>query len=116
MSETLGLVKLGNKREEIFLGRDISEDRNYSEEIAYVIDKEVKAIIDSCYERAKEILTQRRPLMDKIAAVLLEKEVIDAEEFAKLMSEEEKHDENVMPELPDVRIDKLPNNNHDFLA
>ncbi|MBQ3645635.1 MAG: ATP-dependent zinc metalloprotease FtsH, partial [Synergistaceae bacterium] len=58
MSETIGLVKLGNKREEIFLGRDISEDRNYSEEIAYVIDKEVKAIIDSCYERAKEILTE----------------------------------------------------------
>ena len=123
MSETLGLVKLGNKREEIFLGRDISEDRNYSEEIAYVIDKEVKSIIDSCYERAKEILTQRRPLMDKIAAVLLEKEVIDAEEFDKLMTEDEKieaqneakADEKVN-ELPEVRIDKLPNSNHDFLA
>ncbi|MBQ7593506.1 MAG: ATP-dependent zinc metalloprotease FtsH [Synergistaceae bacterium] len=124
MSETLGLVKLGNKREEIFLGRDISEDRNYSEEIAYAIDKEVKSIIDSCYERAKEILTQRRPLMDKIAAVLLEKEVIDAEEFDKLMADDTKpeakenkeENENLLPELPEVRIDKLPNNNHDFLA
>jgi len=66
MSETLGLVKLGKKREEIFLGRDISEDRNYSEEIAYVIDKEVKAIIDECYERSKEILTEHRDLLDKI--------------------------------------------------
>ncbi len=110
MSETIGLVKLGNKREEIFLGRDISEDRNYSEEVAYKIDQEVKAIIDACYERAKEILTQRRALMDKIAGVLLEREVIDAEEFERLMSEE------TAQEIPEVRIDKLPDNNHDFLA
>ena len=102
MSETLGLVKLGNKREEIFLGRDISEDRNYSEEVAYSIDKEVKAIIDSCYETAKEILTSRRALMDKIANVLLEREVIDSEEFEKLMTEEEAKEEanESKPELP----------------
>jgi cell division protease FtsH len=116
MSEKLGLVKLGNKREEIFLGRDISEDRNYSEEVAYSIDKEVKAIIDSCYETAKEILTSRRALMDKIANVLLEREIIDAEEFEKLMTEEEKKEE-AKPELPDVRIDKLPETgSRDFLA
>ena len=121
MSEKLGLVKLGNKREEIFLGRDISEDRNYSEEVAYSIDKEVKAIIDSCYETAKEILTSRRALMDKIASVLLEREIIDAEEFEKLMTEEEKKEEEkkeeAKPELPDVRIDKLPETgSRDFLA
>ena len=139
MSETIGLVKLGNKREEIFLGRDISEDRNYSEEVAYAIDKEVKAIIDSCYERAKEILTSRRALMDKIANVLLEREVLDAEDFAKLMSEGDKsekekidreksepettgktgekiNENEKVDELPEIRIDKLPNTNHDFLA
>lgn len=87
MSDSLGLVKLGNKREEIFLGRDISEDRNYSEQVAYQIDQEVKTIIDKCYENAKEILTMRRALMDKIAGVLLEREVIDGEEFDRLMKE-----------------------------
>ena len=131
MSETLGLVKLGNKREEIFLGRDISEDRNYSEEVAYSIDKEVKAIIDSCYETAKEILTSRRALMDKIAGVLLEREIIDAEEFEKLMKDDEnkesesksesgsesKSESESKPELPDIRIDTLTETgNRDFLA
>lgn len=121
MSDKLGLVKLGNKREEIFLGRDISEDRNYSEEIAFAIDKEVKAIIDSCYETAKEILTEHRNLLDKIAGVLLEREVLDAEEFAKLMSEdtpeaEETPETPEVPELPEVRVDNLPSNNSDFIA
>ena len=111
MSESLGLVKLGKKREEIFLGRDISEDRNYSEEIAYAIDKEVKAIIDECYERAKEILTEHRDLLDKIAGVLLEREVLDAEEFDKLVSEN-----NEPSELPENRIDNIPNSSRDFLA
>lgn len=125
MSDKIGLVKLGNKREEIFLGRDISEDRNYSEEVAYSIDKEVKAIIDSCYETAKEILTSRRALMDKIAGVLLEREVIDAEEFEKLMSEHENSESQTesqkesesKPELPEARIDTLPETgNRDFIA
>ncbi|MBR0316276.1 MAG: ATP-dependent zinc metalloprotease FtsH [Synergistaceae bacterium] len=118
MSETIGLVKLGNKREEIFLGRDISEDRNYSEEIAYVIDKEVKAIIDSCYERAKEILTEHRDLMDKIANALLEHEVIDAEEFEKLMNENENEEikNSDVPELPEVRVDNVPKTNTEFFA
>ncbi|MBQ3399377.1 MAG: ATP-dependent zinc metalloprotease FtsH [Synergistaceae bacterium] len=115
MSDTIGLVKLGNKREEIFLGRDISEDRNYSEEVAYKIDQEVKAIIDTCYQRARAILTERRNLMDKIAGVLLEREVLDAAEFAKLMDEAPDNPASV-PELPDERIDILPNSGRDFLA
>ena len=113
MSDTLGLVKLGNKREEIFLGRDISEDRNYSEEVAYKIDQEVKAIIDACYQKARAILTERRELMDKIAATLLEREVLDADDFAKLMDTDTPSD---LPELPDERIDILPNTGRDFLA
>ena len=98
MSDKLGLVKLGNKREEIFLGRDISEDRNYSEEVACAIDQEVKSIIDSCYARAKEILTERRALMDHITEVLLEREVLDGAEFDILMEG---------GELPD-RTEKKP--------
>ena len=116
MSDTIGLVKLGSKREEIFLGRDISEDRNYSEEVAYKIDQEVKAIIDSCYQRARTILTERRELMDKIAGVLLEREVLDAEEFAKLMEEGSENTASSVPELPEERIDILPNSGRNFLA
>ncbi len=116
MSDTIGLVKLGNKREEIFLGRDISEDRNYSEEVAYKIDQEVKAIIDSCYQKAKTILSERRELMDKIAGVLLEREVLDAEDFDRLMNEDKSDMPEDLPELPDGRIDILPNTSRDFLA
>ena len=113
MSDEIGLVKLGNKREEIFLGRDISEDRNYSEEIAYLIDQEVKSIIDSCYETAKEILSSRRDLMDRITSVLLEKEILDSDELDRLMSDKEQDSQD----LPDARIDKLPEfGTHDFLA
>ncbi len=111
MSDTVGLVKLGKKREEIFLGRDISEDRNYSEEVAYLIDKEVKTIIDNCYERAKEILTEHRAMLDKIAGVLLEREILDAEEFNKLVEENKN-----IPELPEVRVDNIPNESREFLA
>ncbi|MCR5346312.1 MAG: ATP-dependent zinc metalloprotease FtsH [Fretibacterium sp.] len=115
MSEKLGLVKLGNKREEIFLGRDIAEDRNYSEEIAYAIDQEVKGIIDACYSKARNILGERRELMDKIASVLLEREVLDGSEFEALMkgdtvdSDGAAPDEAVPP-LPESRGDGLPRN------
>ena len=122
MSERLGLVKLGNKRGEIFLGRDISEDRNYSEEVACAIDQEVRAIIDSCYARAKEILTERRELMDQIASVLLEREVLDGEDLDALMEGKElpppdgeggagTATDDLSPEvppLPDARVDGLP--------
>ena len=116
MSEKLGLVKLGNKHEEIFLGRDIAEDRNYSEEIAYVIDQEVKAIIDVCYAKAQNILKEKRALMDKIAGVLLERELLDGSEFEALMNEELtdiQPDESVPP-LPEARVDGLPRDG--FLA
>lgn len=88
MSDRLGLVKLGRKHEEIFLGRDISEDRDYSEEVAYAIDQEVKSIIDNCYAKAKEILLADKDLLSKIAAVLLDRETLDGKEFEALMNGE----------------------------
>lgn len=88
MSDRLGLVKLGRKHEEIFLGRDISEDRDYSEEVAYAIDQEVKSIIDGCYAKAKEILLADKELLDTIAAVLLDRETLDGKEFEALMKGE----------------------------
>ena len=88
MSERLGPVRLGRKQHEIFLGRDIVEDRNYSEEIAYAIDQEVRRIIDDCYELVKDLLIKHEPILDRIAEVLLEKEVLEGEELDALINEQ----------------------------
>lgn len=85
MSDKLGLVTLGRKQHEVFLGRDIMEDRNYSEEIAYAIDQEVRCIIDESFERAKSILTEHREQLESITQLLLEKEVLEREELAELL-------------------------------
>jgi cell division protease FtsH len=85
MSEKLGNLTFGRRHGNPFLGRDIMEDRNYSEEIAYAIDQEVRAIIDECFRRAVDILTTNRDKMDEIVRVLLQKETIEREEFLALM-------------------------------
>ncbi len=77
MSEKLGLVKLGRKHSEVFLGRDIGEDRNYSDAIAYAIDQEVKAIIDFCYDKVRGILTDNSKETDTIANALLERVILE---------------------------------------
>lgn len=85
MSEALGPLTLGHKQDTPFLGRDISRDRNYSEEVAFAIDQEVRKIIDQSYSKAKDLLTQHRGTLDLIAGNLMEKETIEAGEFAELM-------------------------------
>ncbi len=85
MSEKLGLVKLGRKHSEVFLGRDIGEDRNYSDAIAYAIDQEVKAIIDFCYDKVRGILTDNSEEMDTIANALLEREILEGKELDELL-------------------------------
>ena len=85
MSERLGAITFGNDQEEVFLGRDINNVKNYSDEIAAVIDVEVKNIIDKCYNRAKSILQEHIDKLHKVAAVLLEKEKIEGEEFEAIM-------------------------------
>jgi len=87
MSERLGPVTLGRKAGPIFLGRDIVEDRNYSEAVANEIDREVRRIVEECYERAKRLLQENRHLLDAIANRLLEKETIDGEELDELLKE-----------------------------
>ena len=84
MSEKLGPLQFGKKEEMIFLGREISEQRNYSDEVAAKIDAEVREIIDRAYDRAREALTAHRDVLDKLATLLVEKETIEAEEFEAL--------------------------------
>src|SRR3569833_2145132 len=86
MSKRLGPVVLGTRHGNPFLGRDWNEERNYSETIAVEIDREVRGIIDECYERARVILTDNRAKMDEIVRVLLEKESLERDEFIALMS------------------------------
>ena len=97
MSDRLGPVTLGKKHHEVFLGRDIMEDRNYSEEIAYAIDQEVRRIVDECFERVHGILTENFSKVEEITVILLEKEVLEGAEFNKLLGfpeKDEKDDEN----------------------
>ena len=85
MSDSLGPVVLGTRHGNPFLGRDWNEERNYSETVAVEIDKEVRAIIEDCYERSRQILADNRAKMDEIVGVLLEKESLEREEFIALM-------------------------------
>lgn len=86
MSENLGPMTLGNKHEEVFLGRDLARGRNYSEEVAAEIDREVRNIIERCYDKAKSLLTENINKLHKVAEALLEREKLTEEEFLELFA------------------------------
>ncbi len=102
MSERLGPVTLGRKQHEVFLGRDIVDDRNYSEEVAFAIDQEVRRIIDEAYDGVRALFAEHRDLLTKIAEALLDREIIEAEELDVLMGKtvEVPVSEDVAPETP----------------
>ena len=81
MSDRVGTITLGQNQEEVFLGRDFAQSKEYSEETAGIIDEEVKRIIDSAYSKAEEILKEHVDKLHSVAGVLLEKEKIDGDEF-----------------------------------
>ena len=85
MSDSIGPLTVGKRHGNPFLGRDMMEDRNYSENIAMAIDKEIRATMEQAYERAKSILSENRAKMDAIVKVLLEKETLERQEFEALM-------------------------------
>jgi len=87
-SETLGPIVYGQDESEVFLGRDIGHTRNYSENIAAEIDKEVKLIIDTAYERAEKILSSHMDKLNQVAEFLLKNEKMEADEFKAMMSDE----------------------------
>jgi cell division protease FtsH len=89
MSDKLGTVTMGHKEELVFLGRDLGEQRNYSEEVAAIIDEEVRRIIDHGYQTAKQILTQQRTKMDAVVEKLKEVETIDGKELDEIIAGEE---------------------------
>ena len=84
MSEKLGVVNYDNDDDEVFIGRDLAHSRKISEETANEIDEEVRAIIDSCHEKARELISEHRDVLERTAQLLLEKEKISKEEFEAL--------------------------------
>ncbi len=84
MSENLGNLIFGNDNDEVFIGRDLAQARNYSEEVAAQIDKEVKNIIDTCYERIINILKENINKLHTIANALIEREKLEGHEFEEL--------------------------------
>ena len=87
MSDRIGPMTLGVGQEEVFLGRDLAQSKEYSEETASVIDEEVKSIIDTAYKTAEEILRRNIDKLHAVAGVLLEKEKIDGDEFEAIFKE-----------------------------
>jgi cell division protease FtsH len=87
MSEKLGTVTLGRQDEMIFLGREMSEQKNYSDAVAKQIDEEVRAIIDRGAARAREVLTKHRDRLDALAAKLIAEETVEGEAFEALFSD-----------------------------
>jgi cell division protease FtsH len=86
MSERLGPRTFGRSEELVFLGREISETRNYSEKIAEEIDDEVRRLIEEAQERARNVLKERRALLDKLANVLLEVETLEGDQLTRLLN------------------------------
>lgn len=96
-SEKLGPIVYGHDNSEVFLGRDYSQGRNYSENVAAEIDGEIRELIDTSYENAKQILLSHRDQLDKVAHYLMEHEKIDGEDFYKLMNGEPLDDNTAAP-------------------
>lgn len=84
MSEHVGLINYDNEDDEVFIGRDLAHTRSYGENIAGVIDQEIKRIIDECYQKSKSILMENEKILHKCAELLLEKEKISRDEFEEL--------------------------------
>ncbi len=87
MSPRLGTITFGSNQEEVFLGRDFTQQKNFSEETAGIIDEEVKNIIDKAYKTAEYLLSQNIDKLHTVAGILLEKEKIDGDEFAAIFEE-----------------------------
>ncbi|TMK83889.1 MAG: ATP-dependent zinc metalloprotease FtsH, partial [Actinobacteria bacterium] len=97
MSDRLGPLTLGQKQDQVFLGRDFASHPDYSDQVAFEIDSEIRVLIDEAHDEALEILTEHRQSLDRIAAALMEKETIEKEQLVALLEGLEKR-----PQRPGV--------------
>ena len=89
MSDRVGMIQYGSDEDEVFIGRDLAHTKSYGNEIADVIDEEVKRIVDECYTKAKNIILEHEDVLHSCAALLIEKEKIGQEEFEALVKNHE---------------------------
>ncbi|MFC3690215.1 ATP-dependent zinc metalloprotease FtsH [Aquipuribacter hungaricus] len=87
MSEEIGAIKLGSASGEMFLGRDMGHERDYSESVAATVDREVRRLIEAAHDEAWEVLVEHRPILDRLVKELLEKETLGAEQIAAIFSD-----------------------------
>jgi cell division protease FtsH len=87
LSEELGPLAFGQAQEQIFLGRELSQHRDYSEETAILIDKEVRRIVDECYERAESLLRENRSKLNLLAEALVERELLTGDEAKTILED-----------------------------
>lgn len=85
MSDKLGPLTFGRKQEQVFLGRDLGRERDFSEEIASAIDRETRELVDQCFRRTEELLTKHIDKLHAVAQAVLEKETLDADEFIRII-------------------------------
>lgn len=85
MSEELGPLTFGRKQSQVFLGRDLGRERDFSEEVASAIDRESKRIIEECYRRTEKLLTDNIDRLHAVAEAVLEQETLDADEFVRIV-------------------------------
>jgi ATP-dependent Zn proteases len=83
----LGPIAFGSGHDEVFLGRDLGKGRNFSEEVAFEIDKEIRKLIDNGYKRAEKLLTDNINKLHAVAKRLLEKEKVEADEFLEIFNQ-----------------------------
>ena len=95
MSETLGPIQFGEDNEEIFIGRDWGHTRNYSEDVATKIDGEIKRIVDTSYQLAKDIINDNLDVLESAADLLIEQEKISGDEFRALFPEGRLKEKNI---------------------
>ncbi|WP_210479883.1 ATP-dependent zinc metalloprotease FtsH [Naasia sp. SYSU D00948] len=104
MSARVGSVKLGQSSGEMFLGRDMGHQRDYSEEVAELVDAEVRTLIESAHDEAYQVLTENREILDRLALALLEQETLDQNQLADIFADVKK-----LPERPQwLSSDKRP--------
>ena len=114
MSDELGPITLGKRQyEQVFLGRDLTRDRDYSEEIARAIDMEIRSTIESCYNKAEELIRENRDKLDLIAEALRVHETLDAQEISLLMEGKDLEEYHIQKKLAQKAADKVSEEKQD---
>ena len=113
MSEEIGAIKLGSASGEVFLGRDMGHERDYSESVAATVDREVRRLIEAAHDEAWEVLVEHRPILDRLVKELLDKETLNAEQIAAVFGDVVKRqsrpvwlssDRRAVSDLPPVAV------------